>query len=107
MDDPLDPAVTEMINEVMHTYKYIPTSELKLTSPFRFYRTSGDCHTFQVSFLSAMSTHGMQAGVVVQAVFISYVLFSLYVNNMPTCCHHVEYIQCVDRMVLVAMFCSP
>jgi hypothetical protein len=33
VDDPSDPAVTEMINEAMRAYEYATASETKLTSP--------------------------------------------------------------------------
>jgi hypothetical protein len=48
----------------------------------------------------------MQAGVV-QGGLIFPVLFSLYVNNMPTPSHHVELALYVDNMAIIAMFCKP
>jgi hypothetical protein len=33
VDDPSNPAVTEMVNEAMCAYEYAPASELKLTRP--------------------------------------------------------------------------
>jgi hypothetical protein len=33
VDNPSDQAVIKMVNEAMHTYKYAPVSEPKLTSP--------------------------------------------------------------------------
>jgi hypothetical protein len=55
-----------------------------------------------MSFQSAISKcGGMQAGVA-QGGFISTVLFSLYVNNVPTPSHHIELAQYTDDMALVA-----
>ena len=46
--------------------------------------------TFEASFQTATSSHrGMRAGVA-QGGLISPVLFSLYVNDMPSPSHHVE-----------------
>jgi hypothetical protein len=45
--------------------------------------------TFEASFQTATSSRGMRAGVA-QGGLISPVLFSLYVNDMPSPSHHVE-----------------
>jgi hypothetical protein len=64
-----------------------------LNFPFYLVKTISsylDCQTFQTSFQSATATcHGMRAGVV-QGGLISPVLFSMYVNDIPTPSHHVE-----------------
>jgi hypothetical protein len=48
-----------------------------------------DCRTFQTSFQLATSACGMRAGVA-QGGLVSPVLFSLYVNDIPTPSRHVE-----------------
>jgi hypothetical protein len=66
-----------------------------------------DCRTFQTSFQSATSTCcGMQAGAV-QGGLVSPVLFSLYVNDIPTPSRHVELAQYADDTALVATSRSP
>jgi hypothetical protein len=66
-----------------------------------------DCRTFQTSFQSATSTcRGMRAGVA-QGGLVSSVLFSLFVNDIPTPSHHVELAQYADDMALVATSRSP
>jgi hypothetical protein len=66
-----------------------------------------DCRTFQTSFQSATTTcRGMRAGVV-QGGLLSPVLFSLYVNDIPTLSRHVELAQYVDDTALLATSRSP
>jgi hypothetical protein len=66
-----------------------------------------DCRTFQTSFQSATSTcRGMGAGVV-QGGLVYPVLVSLYVNDIPTPCRHVELAQYADDTALVATSHSP
>jgi hypothetical protein len=48
----------------------------------------------------------MRAGVV-QGGLVSPMLFSLYVNDIPTPSHHVELAQCADDTALVATSRSP
>jgi hypothetical protein len=58
--------------------------------------------TLQATFQSATSTcRGMRDGVA-QGGIVSPVLFSLYVNDMPTPSHHVELPLCADDMDPVA-----
>jgi hypothetical protein len=65
-----------------------------------------DCRTFQTSFQSATSTRrGMRAGV--QGGLVSPVLFSLYVNDIPTPSRHAELAQYADDTALVATSRSP
>jgi hypothetical protein len=55
------------------------------------------------SFQSATSARrGMRADVVAQGGLVSLVLFSLYANDMPTLCSHVELAQYADDTTLVA-----
>jgi hypothetical protein len=66
-----------------------------------------DCRTFQTSFQSATSkSHGTRASVA-QGGLASPVLFSLYVNDIPTPSGHVELAQYVDDTALVATSRSP
>jgi hypothetical protein len=66
-----------------------------------------DCRTFQTSFQSATSTRrGMRAGVA-QGRLVSPVLFSMYVNDIPTPSRHVELAQYADDTALVATSRSP
>jgi hypothetical protein len=66
-----------------------------------------DCPTFQTSFQSATSTcRGMRAGVV-QGGLVSTVLFSLYVNEIPTLSLHVELAQYADDTARGATSRSP
>jgi retron-type reverse transcriptase len=66
-----------------------------------------DCRTFQTFFQTATSTcRSMRAGVA-QGGLVSPVLFSLYVNDIPTPSHHVELAQYADDTALVATSRSP
>jgi hypothetical protein len=66
-----------------------------------------DCRTFQTSFQTATSTcRGMQAGVV-QGGLVSPLLFSLYVNDIPTPSRHVELAQYAEDTALAATSRSP
>jgi hypothetical protein len=66
-----------------------------------------DCRTFQTSFQSATTTcRGMRAGVV-QGGLVSPVLFSLYVNDIPTPSRRVELTQYAGETALVTTSCSP
>jgi hypothetical protein len=63
--------------------------------------------TFEASFLSATSSRrGMRAGVA-QGGLISPVLFSLYVNDLPTHSHHVELALYADDTALIATSRKP
>jgi hypothetical protein len=63
--------------------------------------------TFKVFFLTAISTRRvMQAGVA-QVGLIYPVLFSLYVNDMPTPSHHVELALYADDTAIIATSCKP
>jgi retron-type reverse transcriptase len=65
------------------------------------------CRTFEMSFQSATSTcRGIRAGVA-QGGLISPVLFSLYLNDIPTRSRHVDLVQYADVTPLVAMSRSP
>jgi hypothetical protein len=66
-----------------------------------------DYRTFQTSFQSATTTRrGMRAGMV-QGGLVSPVLFSLYVNDIPTPFSHVELAQYADDTVLVPTSRNP
>jgi hypothetical protein len=63
-----------------------------------------DCRTFQTSSQSATSTfRGVRAGVA-QGGLTSFVLFSLYVNDIPTPSRHVELAQYASRRSLCWLF---
>jgi hypothetical protein len=66
-----------------------------------------DCRTFQTSFQSATSTRRGMRAAVVQGGLVSPVLFSLYVNDIPTPSRHVELAQYADDTALVATSRSP
>jgi hypothetical protein len=42
LNDPSEPAVTEMVNEAMHAYEYAQASEPKLTSHSEFLQAVND-----------------------------------------------------------------
>jgi retron-type reverse transcriptase len=63
--------------------------------------------TFEASFQTATSSRrGMRAGVP-QDGFISLVLFSLYVNDMPSPSHHVELALYADDTAIIATSRKP
>jgi hypothetical protein len=63
--------------------------------------------TFEASFLTATSSfRGMRVGVA-RSGLISPVLFSLYVNDMPTPSHHVELALYADDTAVIATSCKP
>jgi len=63
--------------------------------------------TFEASFQTATSSRqGMQAGVA-QGALISPVLFSLYVNNMPSPSHHVKLALYADDTAIITMSRKP
>jgi hypothetical protein len=63
--------------------------------------------TFEASFLSATSSRrGIRAGVA-QGGLISPVLFSLYVNDIPTPSHHVELALYADDTAVIATSRKP
>jgi hypothetical protein len=63
--------------------------------------------TFETSFQTATSSRrGMRAGVA-QGGLISPVLFSLYVNDMPTPSHHVELALYADDTAIIATSRKP
>jgi hypothetical protein len=79
----------------------VPSYLVKIISSFL------DCRTFQTSFQSATSTcRDMLVGVA-QGGLVFPVLFTLYVNDIPTPSHHVELAQYADDTALVAMPGSP
>jgi retron-type reverse transcriptase len=58
--------------------------------------------TFEASFQTAtLSRRGMRAGVA-QGGLISPILFSLYVNDMPSPSHHVEFALFADDTAIIA-----
>jgi hypothetical protein len=61
---------------------------------------------FEASFQTASSLQFMRAGVA-QGGLISRVLFSLYVNDMPSPSHHVELAFYVDDTAIIATSCKP
>jgi retron-type reverse transcriptase len=63
--------------------------------------------TFEASFLTATSSRrGMRAGVA-QGGLISPVLFSLYVNDLPTPSHHIELVLYPDDTAVIATSRKP
>jgi len=62
--------------------------------------------TFEASFQTASSRRGMRVGVA-QGGLISPVLFSLYVNCMPSPSHHVELALYADDMAVIATSHKP
>jgi hypothetical protein len=63
--------------------------------------------TFEASFQTATSSRrGMRAGVA-QGGLISSVLFSLYVNDMPSPSHHVELVLYADDTAVIATSRKP
>jgi hypothetical protein len=63
--------------------------------------------TFEASFQTATSSHqGMRAGVA-HGGLISPVLFSLYVNDMPSSSHHVELALHADDTAIIATSRKP
>jgi hypothetical protein len=63
--------------------------------------------TFETSFQAATSSRrGMRAGVA-QGGVISPVLFSLYVNDMPSPSHHVELARYADNTAIIATSHKP
>jgi hypothetical protein len=64
------------------------------------------CRTFEASFQTAKSSlRSMRAGVA-QVGLISPVLFSLYVNDMPSPSHHVTLALYGDDTVIIATSCK-
>jgi hypothetical protein len=66
-----------------------------------------DCRTFQTSFQTATSTSRVMRAGVAQGGLISPVLFSLYVNDIPTPSRHVELAQYAVGTALIATSRSP
>jgi hypothetical protein len=66
-----------------------------------------DCRAFQTSFLSATSTCCGMLADMTQWGLVSPVLFSLYMDDLPTPSRHVELAQYADDMALVATSRSP
>jgi hypothetical protein len=66
-----------------------------------------DCRTFQTSFQSATFTCRGTGAAVAQDGLVSPVLFSLYVNNIPTPSRHVELAQHADDTAPVVTSRSP
>jgi hypothetical protein len=65
------------------------------------------CRTFQTSFQTAMYTRRvMRAGAALGGL-LSPVLFSLYVNDIPTQSRHVELAQTADDTALIATSRDP
>jgi hypothetical protein len=65
------------------------------------------CRTFQTSFKTATSTSCvMRAGVAQGGIFFP-VLFSLYVNDIPTPSRHVELAHYADDTALIATSSDP
>ena len=62
---------------------------------------------FVASFLVARSSCCLRCTGVAQGGVISPVLFSLYVNNIPTPSHHIELAQYADDTALVATSKQP
>jgi hypothetical protein len=66
-----------------------------------------DCRTFQTSFQSTTSTCRVMRAGAAQGGLVSPVLFSLYVNDIPTPSRHVELAQYADNTALIAMSPDP
>jgi hypothetical protein len=64
-----------------------------------------ECRTFQTSFQT--TTSGVMRAGVAQGGIVSAVLFSLYVNDIPTPSRHVELAQYADDTALIATPCDP
>ena len=63
--------------------------------------------TFKAFFQTATSSRqGMRAGVA-QGGLISHILYSLYVNNMPSPSHHIELALYADDTAIIAMSRKP
>jgi hypothetical protein len=58
-----------------------------------------DCRTFQASFQSATSTRRVMWAGVAQSGLVSPVLFSMYVDHIPTPSRHVEVAQYADDIL--------
>ncbi len=63
--------------------------------------------TFEASFLTATSSRRVMRAGVAQGGLISPVLFSLYVNDIPTPSHHVELALYADDMAIIATSRKP
>jgi hypothetical protein len=66
-----------------------------------------ECHTSRRSFKTATSTSGVIQAGVAQGGIVSLVLFSLYVNYIPTPSRHVELAQFPDDTALIATSRDP
>jgi hypothetical protein len=66
-----------------------------------------DRRTFQTSFQKATSTSRVMRAGVAQGGIVSSVLFSLYVNDIPTPSPHVELEQYTDDTALIATSRDP
>jgi len=63
--------------------------------------------TFEASFQTAMSSRRGMRAEVAQGELISPVLFSLYVNDMPSLSHHVELAFYSDETAIIATSSTP
>jgi hypothetical protein len=63
--------------------------------------------TFEASFLTATSSRLVMRAGVAQGCLISPVLFSLYVNYMPTSSHHIELVLYADDTAIIAKSRKP
>jgi hypothetical protein len=63
--------------------------------------SSFDCRTFETSFETATSTSRVMLARLAQGIFLSRVLFSLYINDIPTRSRHVELAQYADNTTLI------
>jgi hypothetical protein len=63
--------------------------------------------TFEASFLTATSSRYVMRARVAQGGITSPVLFSLYVNDMPTSSHHIELALYADDKAIIATSSNP
>jgi hypothetical protein len=83
------------------TVHNFPSYLLKILSSYL------DCRTLQTSFKTATSMCRVMRAGVAQGGIVCPVLFSLYVNDIPTPSRHVELAQYADDTALIAMFRAP
>jgi hypothetical protein len=82
--------------------QFLPPKPIK-----RRYVGAFPLHTFRTSFKTATSTSRVMRAGVAQGEIVSPVLFSLYVNDIPTPSRHVELAQYADDTALIATSRDP
>jgi hypothetical protein len=66
-----------------------------------------DCRTSRTSLQTATSTRRVMRAAVAQGVLVSPVLFSLYVNDIPTPSRHLVLAQYADGTAVIATYRDP